>query len=77
MRDNSNFRKEVLMALHKGTINKVEAKECLNRGFGKQEIPVFFDFPDEELNPLKHYVLALEKMGIIKPIIRINDNFKK
>lgn len=68
-----DFRKEVLKALHKGTINQVEAKECLVRGFGKEDIPIFFDFPDNELNPLKHYVLGLEKMRVIDPLIRLND----
>ncbi len=71
---NKDFKKEVLKALHKGIINKVEAKECLIRGFGKQELPIFFDFPEKELTPLKNYVLGLEKIGIIQPLIRIDDS---
>jgi hypothetical protein len=69
-----NFRKKVLQALQKGLITKVEAKECLKRGFGNQELPIFFDFPDEESNTLKDYILGLEKMGLIQPLFRINDS---
>lgn len=77
MIDNSTFRKDVLKALQKGTIDTVEAKECLMRGFGNQELPIFFDFPEEELTPLRNYILGLEKMGLIQPLIRINDNLQK
>lgn len=65
-----NFRKKVLQALQKGLITKMEAKECLKRGFGGEELPLFFDFPDEEMNPLKNYILGLEKMGFINPLFR-------
>lgn len=65
-----NFRKEVIKALSNGTITKVEARECLKRGFDNQELPLFFDFPEKELNPLKNYILGLEKMGIIFPLFR-------
>ena len=65
-----NFRKEVIKALINGKITKVEAKECLKRGFENQELPIFFDFPDEEMNPLKNYILGLEKMGLIQPLFR-------
>jgi hypothetical protein len=73
MERNHDFRKEVLRALKKRIITKEEAKECLIRGFGKQEIPIFFDFPRMESTPLGIYVLGLEKMGIIKPLIRLNE----
>jgi hypothetical protein len=72
-----NFRAEILKALQKGTIDKVEAKECLMRGFGKQEIPIFFDFPEEELTPLRNYILGLEKMGLIQPLFRIDDSLQE
>lgn len=68
-----NFRSEVLKALHKGIISKVEARECILRGFGNDELPVFFDFPGEEFEPLKNYVLGLEKMGLISPLFRDDD----
>lgn len=65
-----NFRKEVIKALSNGKITKVEARECLKRGFENQELPLFFDFPDEEMSPLKYYILGLEKMGLIIPLFR-------
>ena len=65
---NPNFRKKVLQALQKGIITKEEAKECLKRGFGGEELPLFFDF--EESDPLKSYILALEKMELILPLFR-------
>ncbi|MDO6437129.1 hypothetical protein Q4534_06925 [Cyclobacterium sp. 1_MG-2023] len=71
---NFNFRKEVLKALHKGIIGKVEAKECLKRDFERQEIPVFY-FSQIKKSPLFIYVDALEKMGIINPLIRLNGSF--
>jgi hypothetical protein len=74
MERNHDFRKEVLKALQKRIITKEEAKECLMRGFGKQEIPIFFDFPDLELTPLRNYILGLEKMGFIQPLIRIDES---
>jgi len=64
-----NFRKEVLKALDKGIINKVEARECLKRGFGNQEIPFFYD-DESEKTPLTIYVDGLEKLGLIEPLIR-------
>ena len=73
MKEIPNFRAEVIKALHMEIINKEEAKECLRRGFGKEEIPIFFDFPDKEMTPLKHYVFGLEKMGMITPIIRVDN----
>ena len=54
-----NFRKEVLKALKKGIIIKVEAKECLKRGL--EEIPIFI-WPDSKNRP---YLLALEKMAYL------------
>jgi hypothetical protein len=72
MERNHDFRKEVLRALKKRIITREEAKECLIRGFGKQEIPIFY-FVDMESTPLGMYVLGLEKMGIIKPLIRLNE----
>lgn len=63
-----NFRKKVLQSLQKGLITKAEAKECLKRGYGNEELPLFFDF--EESNPFKSYILALEKMGLIFPLFR-------
>ncbi len=72
MERNNDFRKEVLRALKKRIITREEAKECLIRGFGKQEIPIFY-FVDMESTPLGMYVLGLEKMGIIKPLIRLNE----
>ena len=63
-----NFRKKVLQALQKGLITKVEAKECLKRGFGNEELPIFFNF--ERSDPFKSYILALEKMGLIVPLFR-------
>lgn len=74
---NKNFKKRVIKSLIQKIITKVEANECLKRGFGKQEIPIFFDLSANELTPLKHYVLGLEKMGIIEPIIRINGSLQK
>ncbi|SEJ19427.1 hypothetical protein SAMN05192553_102854 [Cyclobacterium xiamenense] len=65
-----NFRKEVVKALYEGIISKVEAKECLKRGFGNEELPLFFDFPENGPNPLRDYILGLEKMGIISPLFR-------
>lgn len=66
----NEFRKSVLKSLSQKIISKVEAKECLRRGFENQELPIFFDFPDEEMNPLKNYILGLEKMGLIEPLFR-------
>lgn len=66
----NEFRKVVLKSLSQKIISKVEAKECLRRGFGGEELPIFFDFPGEELNPLKNYILGLEKMGFISPLFR-------
>lgn len=74
VKSQNEFKREVLKALSQRTISKVEAKECLKRGFGKQEILIFFDFPTKELTPLKHYTLGLEKMGVINPIIRLEDD---
>lgn len=70
--DQNKFRKIVFRSLFKKVITKEEAKECLKRGFGKQEIPIFFDFEPIEL-PLQNYVTGLEKMQIIEPLIRLND----
>ncbi len=64
-----NFRKEVLKALQKGIITKEETKECLKRGL--KEIPIFL-FSDNENKP---YFLALEKIGIIQPLIRLDGSF--
>jgi hypothetical protein len=50
----------------------VEAKECLKRGFGNEELPIFFNF--ERSDPFKSYILALEKMGVIEPLIRLDDS---
>jgi len=72
-----NFRKEVVKALYQGIINKVEAKECLKRGFGKHEIPIFFDFSEEGEPLLRHYVLGLEKIGFIEPLIRVDDGLQE
>ncbi|EKB47783.1 hypothetical protein [Cecembia lonarensis] len=72
MREIKNFRATVLKALHHGTISKYEAKECLIRGIGKQELPIFFDFEPME-SSLKNYVTGLEKMGLIEPLIRLED----
>lgn len=71
---NFNFRREVIKALRTGTISKVEAKECLRRGFGKEDIPIFY-FEGSEKTPLLTYVDGLEKMGIIKPLIRLDGTF--
>jgi hypothetical protein len=68
-----NFRKEVLNALQKGIINSVEAKECLIRGVGNEELPLFFDF--EENDTFKASIEALEKMEIIEPLIRLDESF--
>ncbi len=64
-----NFRKEVLKALQKGIITKVEAKECLKRGL--EENPIFL-FSD---NKKMCYLLALEKIRIIQPLIRLDGSF--
>ena len=68
-----NFRKEVIKALNSGIITKVEAKECLNRGFTNEELPLFFDFSESENDPIKHYILGLEKMGLINPLFREDE----
>jgi hypothetical protein len=68
---NFNFKKEVLKALHKGVINSVEAKECLIRGFDS-ELPIFFLF--REGDPYKAYIEGLEKMNLIRPLIRLGDD---
>jgi hypothetical protein len=67
------YREEVLLALQNEIISKDEAREYLIRGFGKLEVPLFFDF--EESNPLKRYDMGLEKIGIIKPLIRLDGFF--
>ncbi|PZX52463.1 hypothetical protein LV84_03469 [Algoriphagus ratkowskyi] len=67
-----NFRKEVLKALHKEIINRVEAKECLNSKYGNSELPLFFDF--EPNDPLKAYIEGMEKMNLILPLFRLNDS---
>lgn len=67
-----NFKKQVLIALHKRTINNVEAKECIKRGFGNIELPLFFDF--KESDPMRAYILALEKMEIIEPLFRTDGS---
>jgi hypothetical protein len=72
MKQVPNFRGEVLKALQKGIISKVEAKECLRRGFGGEELPLFYDFGDNE-KTWRFYIDGLEKMGIIEPLIRLND----
>ena len=66
----TDFRKQVFKALALKTITKVEAKECLKRGFGGEELPLFFDFADEKSDSLKNYILGLEKMGFINPLFR-------
>ncbi|AKP50738.1 hypothetical protein CA2015_1290 [Cyclobacterium amurskyense] len=71
---NINFKKEVLKALHKGIISKVEAKECLKRDFLKQEIPIFY-IQEPKKSPLSIYVDGLEKIGIINPLIRLDGSF--
>jgi|GEM_PF-3873954 len=58
--DLNGYRKDVLKSLYKGIISKVEAKECLIRGFG-MELPLFFDF--DETDPFKAYIEGLEKMN--------------
>jgi len=68
---NFNFKKEVLKALHKGIINSSEAKECLIRGFDS-ELPIFFIF--REGDPFKAYIEGLEKMNLIRPLIRLGDD---
>lgn len=72
---NINFRKEVLKALFQGIIDKVEAKECLKRGLGKEELPIFY-FHESEISPLKNYIDGLEKMGMIEPLIRLDGSFQ-
>ena len=72
MNNQTEFKSSVLKALSKGIISKVEAKECLKRGLG-EEVPLFFDFSDKE-EDLRNYVLGLEKMGIIKPLFREDEN---
>tara|TARA_R110002111_G_scaffold74950_4_gene119050 strand:+ start:385 stop:621 length:237 start_codon:yes stop_codon:yes gene_type:complete len=71
---NNKFKKEVLKALHKGIISKIEAKECLKRDFEKQEIPIFY-FQEPEKSSLYVYADGLEKMGIINPLIRLDGSF--
>lgn len=71
---NFNFRNEVIKALRKGIISKVGAKECLKRGFGKQELPIFY-FEESEKSPWSIYMDGLEKMGIIKLLIRLDGTF--
>lgn len=73
MNEKINFRKEVIKALHQGIITKQEAKECILRGFGEQEIPIFY-FDRKDDFSLRIYVDALEKMEIIKPLIRLNND---
>ena len=58
-----NFRKTVLKALHQGTIDKVEAKECLKRGFDNQELPLFDDFDSGD--PFRVYINGLKKMELM------------
>lgn len=70
-----NFKERVIKAYIQKIISKEEAKDCIKRGFGEQEIPIFFDFPDKEETPLKNYVLGLEKMGIIELLIRLDGTF--
>ena len=75
-KQNVNFKKEVLKALHKGIISKVEAKECLKRDFLKQEIPIFY-IHEQKKSTLYVYVDGLEKMGIINPLIRLDGSFSE
>lgn len=37
-----------------------------------KEIPIFFDFEPIDL-PFQNYVTGLGKMGMIEPLIRLND----
>ena len=69
---NLNFKKEVMKSLYKGIISKVEAKECLIRGFGNIELPLFFEF--QESDPFKAYIEGLEKMNLIEPLFRLDDH---
>lgn len=71
---NFNFKKEVLKALRRGIISKLEARECFKRDFGIQEIPIFY-FQEAEKTPLITYVDGLEKMEIIQPLIRLDGTF--
>lgn len=59
----TNLKRTVLKALHQGTIDKVEAKECLKRGFDNQELPLFDDFDTKD--PFRFYISGLKKMGLI------------
>lgn len=73
MTNDTDFKKQVIKALHQGIITKQEAKECILRGFGKQEVPIFY-FDQWENSSLRIYVDALEKMEMIKPLIRLNND---
>ncbi|MEB2779987.1 hypothetical protein U3A58_06260 [Algoriphagus sp. C2-6-M1] len=68
MKKIKNFRATVLKNLHHGKISKDEAKECLKRGFGNIELPLFFEF--EEKDPMRAYIQGLEKIGLINPLFR-------
>jgi hypothetical protein len=71
-----NFKAKVLKALHDGIINKKEAKECLKYGGGFIELPIFY-IKDEPKTPILIFVDALEKMKMINPLIRLNDDQRK
>jgi hypothetical protein len=69
-----NFKVKVLKALRDGIINKDEAMECMRRGGGFFEVPIFYDGWNGDKDPLKIFVDALEKMKLIEPLIRLNDD---
>lgn len=73
MREIPNFKEKVIKAYIQKIISKDEAKECLKRGFGSEELPLFYDFEEME-KPLKLYIDGLEKIGFIFPLIRIKDD---
>jgi hypothetical protein len=69
----TDYKAKVLKALQEGTINKVEAKECMKRGGEFIEVPIFYD-TNEPMTSIMIFSLALEKMQMIEPLIRLGND---